>query len=117
MLGFSVVVLGVQVFARYGWGLFVGVPFSMGLFAALVHGYRTPRGLGECLGVSLLAPLLLAALLLGLAVEGLVCIAMAGPLCGPVVGVRWARGLSHAEEGRRKSHRRPWWRSRSSHLS
>jgi hypothetical protein len=82
LLGALAVLLGVGLFERYGWGLFVGVPFAMGLLSALVYGYHAPRGLGECLLVALLAPMLLAGALLLFAVEGVVCLFMAGPIAG-----------------------------------
>jgi len=80
LLGLLVTFFGVRMLEHYGWGLFVGLPFAMGLFAALLHGYRTPRRLYECMAVSLLAPILLGALLLAFAVEGVLCLAMAGPI-------------------------------------
>src|SRR5262249_32773980 len=82
LLGALAVLLGVGLFERYGWGLFGGVPFAMGLLSVLVYGYHAPRGLGECLLVALLAPVLLAGALLLFAVEGVVCLFMAGPIAG-----------------------------------
>ena len=76
----TTVVLGVQFLVHYGWGVFVGVPFVVGLTAALLHGYRRPRTLAQCLGVAWLAIVLLAAGLLALAIEGMVCLAMAAPI-------------------------------------
>jgi hypothetical protein len=66
--GFLVTLFGVGVLARYGWGLFVGVPFCLGFGSALVHGYHRPRSLGSCLAVAGLSVALLATLLLALAV-------------------------------------------------
>ena len=87
LFGLGVVLFGVQVLERYGWGLFVGLPFAMGLFAALIHGYHTPRGRGECLAVALLAPSLLAAALVLFAVEGFVCLLMAGIIAIPLAAL------------------------------
>jgi hypothetical protein len=80
VLGALAVLLGVGLLERYGWGLFVGVPFAMGLTSALVYGYHAPRRLPECLLVALLGPVLLATALLLFAVEGVLCLAMAGPI-------------------------------------
>ena len=76
----ATVILGVQFLVHYGWGVFVGVPFVVGLAAALLHGYHRPRTLAQCLGVAWLAIALLAAGLVALAVEGIVCLAMAAPI-------------------------------------
>src|SRR5262249_41871168 len=65
---------------QYGLGLFVGLPFGLGLMAALLYGYHQPRRLGECLGVALLATSFLGLALLLVAVEGLICILMAAPI-------------------------------------
>ena len=70
----------VQTLQNYGWGLFVGIPFSAGLTSVLIYGYRRPRSYGSCVGVSLCAVALLSAALFAFAIEGLVCLLMAAPL-------------------------------------
>jgi uncharacterized membrane protein YhaH (DUF805 family) len=67
---------------NYGWGLFVGLPFFLGLASVLIHGYHHPRSIGSCLGVAITASVLLGGLLIALAFEGLICILMAAPLAG-----------------------------------
>jgi hypothetical protein len=69
-----VVLLGVDLLEHYGWGLFVGLPFAMGLSSALVYGYHAPRQLAECLLVALLGPLMLAVVLMLVAIEGAMCL-------------------------------------------
>jgi uncharacterized membrane protein YhaH (DUF805 family) len=68
----------------YGWGLFVAVPFALGLTATLLYGYHEPRSMRSCLTVSVLAPLVLGGLLLLIAFEGLICVLMALPLALPL---------------------------------
>jgi len=80
VVGAVLVILGTQFQGNYGWGLFVAVPFCLGLFSTLVYSYRTPRTQGECLMVSIAPVVLLALGLLLLAFEGVICIAMAAPL-------------------------------------
>src|SRR4030095_12355111 len=80
MLGLGFTLLGTQVVAQYGWGLFVGLPFCLGLFAVLTHSYHEPRGYGECLPVAILPIAILGAILFLVAIEGAVCLAMAAPL-------------------------------------
>ena len=79
-LGAAATALSVNVLATYGWGVFVALPFCMGFFSVLLYGYHRPRSLGGCLGVALLSVALLGGLLLGLAVEGGVCLLMAAPI-------------------------------------
>jgi hypothetical protein len=72
--------LSVRFFEQYGWGLFVGLPFGLGMVAALLHGYHRPQPLHRCVGVACLAVAVLGGMLLILAVEGLICLVMAAPL-------------------------------------
>src|SRR5205814_5123703 len=43
-------------------------------------GYHAPRTLGKCLLVALLSVALVSAVLIGVAIEGLICVLMAAPL-------------------------------------
>lgn len=74
------VVLGSAFFQRYGGGLFVGLPFCIGLASVLVDGYHRPRRLLRCLGVSALSATFLGVALVALAVEGFVCVVMGAPI-------------------------------------
>jgi len=80
VLGFAAVLLSVNAFETYGWGLFVGIPFAAGLAAAVLYGYHRPRSYWGCVGVALTSVVLLGGALLALAVEGILCLGMAGPL-------------------------------------
>jgi len=79
-VGLLSLLVGVDVFARYGWGVLVGLPFAMGLVSVLIYGYHEPRPIGPSLLVAALSPIFLAVLLMGIAIEGVVCLAMAAPL-------------------------------------
>jgi len=72
--------LSTDALREYGWGLFVGLPFFLGLAAAVLHGYHHPRSLTSCLSVAWLATVLLASLFLAIAFEGAICIMMAAPI-------------------------------------
>jgi uncharacterized membrane protein YhaH (DUF805 family) len=80
MTGLGFTLLGTQVVATYGWGLFVGLPFCLGLFAVLMHSYLEPRSYSECVLMAVLPVFLLGAILLLVAVEGAICILMAAPI-------------------------------------
>jgi hypothetical protein len=86
VLGAAATLFSVKVLAMYGWGLFVALPFCLGFFSVLLHGYHRPRRLGACLAVASLSVVLLGLLLLGLAIEGVICLAMAAPI-GLILGL------------------------------
>ena len=80
ILAFFGVLIGVAVFKDYGISLFVAGPFSLGLIAALLHGYHEPKSLKSCIGVAGLAILILGIILIIFALEGFICILMALPI-------------------------------------
>ena len=81
VLGIAATLLSVSGFlAVYGFGLFVALPFCLGLCSVLLHGYHRPRSLRSCLLVATLSIALLGLFLLALAVEGAICLAMAAPI-------------------------------------
>jgi uncharacterized membrane protein YhaH (DUF805 family) len=80
LLGFGAMQLGTRVFAEYGWGVFVGVPFLQGTFAALFVGYHRRATLDVCILASIASVLISALLMFVLAAEGAICILMALPL-------------------------------------
>jgi uncharacterized membrane protein YhaH (DUF805 family) len=65
----------------YGWGVFFGLPFVLGLVSVLIYGYHEPRTFGKCISVAMLSMCFLAVLLMGLMIEGAICILMASPIC------------------------------------
>jgi uncharacterized membrane protein YhaH (DUF805 family) len=64
----------------YGWGLFIGLPFVLGLSSTLVYGHHQPRSLAECVSVASLTVAFAGVVLFAAAVEGAICLAMAAPL-------------------------------------
>jgi uncharacterized membrane protein YhaH (DUF805 family) len=79
VLGLLFVGLGTVVIQAYGWGLFVALPFCLGMFSVLLHSYHEPRDLKTCLGVALLPIGILGAVLVLAAMEGVICVLMAAP--------------------------------------
>lgn len=77
-LGF--VFFGASALGNYGWGLFVGMPFGLGLASVVLFGLTRPQPLSSCLGVASLALLLVGAGILVFAIEGLICLLMAAPI-------------------------------------
>jgi uncharacterized membrane protein YhaH (DUF805 family) len=78
-IGSLFTVLGTEVLRSYGWGLFVALPFCLGLFSVLMYSYHEPRSYSSCMAVSLVPIALLGAVLLLVMIEGLICILMAAP--------------------------------------
>src|SRR5262249_10048837 len=72
--------LAVLAFGEYGWGLFVALPFCLGLSSALLYGCREPRSLSSCILVSPLTIVLLGGGLGAFAFEGMICVTMAAPI-------------------------------------
>ena len=81
-VGVGLTLLSTQVFGEYGWALFVVMPFALGAISTWLHLRRHPATLKEAQWVSFLAVLCVGGLLLGLALEGLLCLVMATPIAG-----------------------------------
>jgi hypothetical protein len=80
LVGLVFVGLGTLVVGAYGWGLFVALPFCLGMFSVLLYSYHSPRSWRTCLNVALLPIGILAAVLLMVAMEGVICILIAAPI-------------------------------------
>jgi uncharacterized membrane protein YhaH (DUF805 family) len=78
-LGLLFVTMGTLVIGAYGWGLFVALPFCLGMFSVLVYSYHEPRSWSNCFIVSLLPVGLVGIALIAVAMEGIICVLMAAP--------------------------------------
>lgn len=79
-IGLVLAALLVGVMASYGWGLFVGIPFLMGLLSAYFYSFHEPRTGLESVSVGASSVVLLGFVFLLFAFEGIVCIVMAAPI-------------------------------------
>ena len=79
VLGLVFLGLGTLVVGAYGWGLFVALPFCLGMFSVLLYSYHSPRDWWTCLNVALLPVGILGIALILLAMEGVICVLMAAP--------------------------------------
>src|SRR5260370_18767439 len=79
VIGFIFTVFGTEVLRSYGWGLYVALPFCLGLFSVLVYSYHEPRSFGSCMSVAVGPIALLGAVLILVLLEGAICILMAAP--------------------------------------
>ena len=64
----------------YGFVLFLGLPFAMGVFSTLFHTRTESRTQSECVQVAALSVLFTGVFLLAVAIEGLICLVMAAPI-------------------------------------
>ncbi|MCZ7649359.1 MAG: DUF805 domain-containing protein [Planctomycetota bacterium] len=104
--------LGVHQKFQLGWGFFAGIPFWMGFFAVLLHGYDARRGRFACAGLGALTVGIAAFALVGLGLEGLAPMArtllLAAPLgaMGGLLGyafqARFERSVEDAPRGTRR---------------
>lgn len=79
VLGLGFVLMGTMVIGAYGWGLFVALPFCLGMFSVLLYSYHEPRNWWDCLWVALLPVGLVGIGLILVALEGVICVLMAAP--------------------------------------
>jgi uncharacterized membrane protein YhaH (DUF805 family) len=80
VLAVGITALSATGLGSYGWGLFVGIPFFLGLNSVLIYGLHEPRPLLKCLLVAALSTAIVGLALFGLAIEGIICLVMALPL-------------------------------------
>jgi len=78
-IGFLFTVFGTEVLRSYGWGLYVALPFCLGLFSVLVYSYHEPRSFSSCMTVAVGPIALLGGVLILVLIEGAICILMAAP--------------------------------------
>jgi uncharacterized membrane protein YhaH (DUF805 family) len=86
-LGFFFMVMGTMVLGAYGWGLFVALPFCLGMFSVLVYSYHSPRDWSACFSVALLPVGILGVVLILAAMEGAICVLMAAPFALGLAGL------------------------------
>ena len=101
-IGAPLTALGTIVLSRYGWGIFVALPFCLGLGSALIYGYHRQQSFFGCLLVSTIAASLLGLALLALALEGIVCLLMAAPIGLVLAGMGGAFGYLIQKRTRNK---------------
>lgn len=99
--GVPLTMLAVDQLHGYGFGLFLGLPFALGLVAALIHSHHERRSLGACISVAVLSVLLLGMGLLLAAVEGVICLLMAAPIGVTLAGLGGAVGYAIRSGGHR----------------
>lgn len=72
--------LSTSVFPSYGWSLFIGLPFAIGMASAYLYGRNELRSPGDSVLIACTAVTLLGASMFLWAWEGMICLLMAAPL-------------------------------------
>jgi hypothetical protein len=80
VIGAALAYFSTQALRNYGWGLFVALPFAMGLVSVLIYAGRTKRSWASCEIVATLPILFCGLCLFVAAVEGVICLTMAVPI-------------------------------------
>jgi len=83
----ALVAFGTKVLGSYGWGLFVGLPFLQGLATVVFASRLEPLKKGQAIGLANLSILVTGGVLIAIAIEGLICLAMAIPLAVPLASL------------------------------
>ena len=109
-LGVGATLLSANIMRDYGWGLFIGMPFFVGMGSAVLHGYRTPRTIWQCLCVGLSACVVGGAIMIAVALEGIGCLIMLMPLALPIATLGAACGYAiQTRPGRRYGETNTLW--------
>lgn len=80
LFGWFFAYLATNIFRYYAFGLFIWLPFVMGVSSTILFGYDNLTTKSECLKISFLTLLIFCIGLLAFAFEGVICIAMAAPI-------------------------------------
>ena len=81
----ALIALCTRILQYYGWGVFVGIPFALPMISVILYGYHRPRSLAECLWLGMVWLGVAYGAVLVVAIEGIICLAMALPIAVPVV--------------------------------
>lgn len=93
------VVFGVMVLQNYGMGLFLGAPFLLGFITAAVHNADGTQTLGGCVSVAMTAVTVTGICFLLVAIEGIICLAMAAPIAYPLAWLGACVGYAVTRRG------------------
>ncbi len=84
LLGITAVMFATSSDAIYGMGIFIALPIVSGFVGTLIWGWRGPITRGEAMKMSAMALTASGFGLLGMKIEGIICLFMAAPLAYPL---------------------------------
>jgi uncharacterized membrane protein YhaH (DUF805 family) len=80
LTGMGLAYFSTEALRNYGWGLFVALPFAMGLVSVLIYAGSEKRTFGGCMLVAILPIFFCGLCLFVVAAEGAICLVMAAPI-------------------------------------
>ncbi len=80
VVGVVLVQLNTEILGTYGWTLFLATPYLIGFFATWLYSLQRPLKRGDAMQIASLTVMASGLLLLGLAIEGMICLIMAAPI-------------------------------------
>ncbi len=80
LIGTALSLFDVYALGVYGFGLFIGLPFCLGMISALIVGLGGVRSAVECVGMAIGSVFCISIALLAIGFEGALCLLMAAPL-------------------------------------
>ena len=81
LLALVFTLVSIDIMQEYGWGLFIAVPFFIGFSSVLTYAYHHhPVSLSASVSIGVSGVAFFGLLLIVLAMEGLICLAMAFPI-------------------------------------
>ena len=80
LVGLALTAVLVNYLKDYGWSLFIGIPFFLGFASVLIYGHHHQLNYKAALGVAFTSIVFFNTVIFILAVEGVICIAMALPI-------------------------------------
>lgn len=93
------VVFGVTILETYGLGVFVGAPFLLGFITAAIVNADGTQTLGSCVSTAMSAVTIVGLCFLLIAVEGIICLAMAAPIAYPLAWLGACIGYAITRRG------------------
>jgi hypothetical protein len=98
LVGFAFAAFCIRSFQFYSWSLFLGVPVAVGFLSAFCRSFRRDVPLSAVFGTTTASVLLLGAIIMLFAMDGLVCLLMALPLawCLAIVAAMLGRVVGRA---------------------
>jgi hypothetical protein len=98
LIGFGFAALCVRNLKFYGWSLFLGVPVVVGFLSAFCLSFRRDVSQSAVFGAATVSVLLLGAVIMVFAMDGLICLLMALPLawCFAIVAASLGRVVGRA---------------------
>lgn len=98
LIGFGLAAFCVRNLQFYGWSLFLGVPVVVGFLSAFCLSFRRDVSQSAAFGAGTVSVLLLGAVIMLFAMDGLICLLMALPLawCFAIVAAALGRVVGRA---------------------